>query len=244
LGFNNVNLIELPSKVKEFLYCDYRLKSMDELSLTDDIKSGIDKFIKEYKKKDVIKEAGLPVRNRMLFYGESGNGKTSLASALAKELEMPFYVVNLSKTISSYMGTSSKNISELFCGLQVGGCVLLMDEVDCIGHRRTNGKDSADKERNLTTSQLFLELDRLNEDIIVIGTTNMPDLLDKAFVRRFNFEIVMPKPTEEAIDKYIRDYETKHNIKIKIEYEMGELISWAKVEQYCWDKHRDIILGD
>lgn len=129
-------------------------------------------------------ELGIPYLNSTLIYGEPGTGKTEFAKYVAYKLGLPFGYVNFSYLISSYMGSTSANIRNVFDYCKGQKCVLLLDEIDCIGLARNNG-NGADGELARTTISLMQALDELVDGQIVIGATNRMDRLDKALLRRF-----------------------------------------------------------
>jgi len=138
----------------------------------------------------------LEPRTRLLFHGPSGNGKTSCAAALATSLGKAAYVVSLSALVQSYMGTTGANITKLFKLLHAGHCVVL-DEVDAVGGAR-GGHDAADRERALTVNVLLTELDACQGGLL-IATTNRPDILDGALLRRFDERVEFPAPTRAQL---------------------------------------------
>ena len=132
----------------------------------------------------IISSYGIPYLNSTLIYGEPGTGKTEFAKTVAARLDLPFAYVNFSYLIDSLLGKTSQNIQKVFDYIQNEKCVLLLDEIDCIGLKR--GRDGgADGELGRTTIALMQCLDRLNDGQIIIGATNRYDRLDPALSRRF-----------------------------------------------------------
>lgn len=125
--------------------------------------------------------------NTVLLYGESGTGKTTFGRYLAYKFSLPFMYVNLANLVDSLMGKTSKNIASLFTDVKDVPCVLMLDEIDSIGSRRgTDNGGAADKENNLFVITLLQELDRINQDMLIIAATNRFDLIDNAIIRRFS----------------------------------------------------------
>ena len=133
---------------------------------------------------DKLAMFGIPYLNSTLLYGEPGTGKTEFAKAVAGRLDMPLAYVNFSYLIDSLLGKTSQNIQKIFDYIQNEKCVLLLDELDCIGLKR-NKVDGAEGELARTTISLMQCLDRLNDGQIIIAATNRYDRLDPALVRRF-----------------------------------------------------------
>lgn len=153
---------------------------------------------------------GLRPRSRLLFHGTPGNGKTSAAAALAGLLELEGYVVSLPAVVDSYLGATSKNLDKLFAVL-AAGCVVVIDELDALGDRRTSGPGAQDRERNLIVSTLLTLLDQAHAGVLV-ATTNRPDMLDPALRRRFEAEVEFAAPGAAERTTLIRELVLRHRI--------------------------------
>jgi len=134
-----------------------------------------------------------------VFYGPSGTGKTTAAEALIREMSdnrdrsIELYRVNISSLISKYIGETSKNIDAVFKAGTRAGAALLFDEAEGLFAKRTNSaRDSIDKHSNAELGFLLQCLE--NYQGIAILTTNMRELIDEAFMRRFRFAIEFPFP--------------------------------------------------
>ncbi len=168
---------------------------LSDLLLADETVAMLGEIGLEVRHRVMLAAKGLQPRARLLFTGPPGNGKTSCAAALATSLGMVAYVVSLSALVQSYMGATGASITKLFKLLHAGHCVVL-DEVDAVGGKR-GGHDAADRERALTVNVLLTELDACGSGLLV-ATTNRPDILDPALVRRFDETVEFPAP--EQID--------------------------------------------
>ncbi len=130
-----------------------------------------------------------------LFSGPSGTGKTMAAEALARELSLDLYRVDLSEVVSKYIGETEKNLSRIFDTAERGGVVLLFDEADALFGKRTELRDSHDRYANQEVSYLLQRMEDYRG--LVILTTNMRDSLDAAFLRRIRFMVHFPFPDAE-----------------------------------------------
>lgn len=166
-------------------------------------------------------ELGIPYLNSTLIYGEPGTGKTEFAKYVAYKLGLPFAYVNFSYLIISYMGSTSRNLQKVFDYCKGQKCVLLLDEIDCIGLAR-NGSEGTDGELARTTISLMQCLDNLVESQIIIGATNRADRLDKALLRRFqrNYEFVRfeQKDRMEMIMTFLLDIGMEYQAKSVLAY--------------------------
>ncbi|TQN42894.1 ATPase family protein associated with various cellular activities (AAA) [Blastococcus colisei] len=127
-----------------------------------------------------------------LLAGESGTGKTMAAEALANELRLDLYRIDLASVVSKYIGETEKNLRTVFDAAEEGGAVLLFDEADAIFGRRSEVQDSHDRYANIEVSYLLQRMEAYQG--LAILTTNMKSALDPAFVRRLRFIITFPFP--------------------------------------------------
>jgi len=247
-SWGNNEVVELPSNLKPFLFEAVKQQRLSEIYLEDEIRTEIMRFIRERSKLDELRNAGLTMRNRILLAGPPGNGKTSLAGAISKELELPFYSVKMSEIYNSSMGQSPKNIANVLEYAVNDNCLLFLDELDSMGSARVSGAESCDAERNNVLNTILTNLDRLPDTSIVIGATNLPDELDSALLRRFNLKLWLNPPCEADILKYVHAYQCDHDVNFFLSD--GDVIDclagepWSKVEEYCLDQHRMDVLGE
>jgi hypothetical protein len=127
-----------------------------------------------------------------LFAGESGTGKTMAAEVLANELCLDLYRIDLSATVSKYIGETEKNLRRLFDAAEESGAILLFDEADALFGRRSEIKDSHDRYANIEVSYLLQRMEAYRG--LAILTTNLEAALDPAFQRRLRFCVQFPFP--------------------------------------------------
>jgi hypothetical protein len=132
-----------------------------------------------------------------LFSGPSGAGKTMAAEALANELQLDLYRVDLSAVVSKWIGETEKNLRRLFDAAEESGVILLFDEADALFGKRGEVKDSHDRYANLEVSYLLQRMETYNG--LAILTTNQKDILDPAFLRRIRFVVQFPFP--DAVER-------------------------------------------
>lgn len=139
--------------------------------------------------------------NKFLFQGPPGTGKTETAKHVARILERDLFAVEFSEVIDSKLGQTSKNIVSLFREINgfanPGRVVVLFDEIDALAMDRNNSRDV--REMGRATSTFLRELDNMNAQVVLIATTNMFDLLDKAMVRRFDSTIDFSRYTRDDL---------------------------------------------
>lgn len=139
--------------------------------------------------------------NKFLFQGNPGTGKTEAVKQLARILNREIYMVNFSSVIDSKLGQTQKNLSLLFKEInsfvQPNKVIVLFDEIDAFAMDRTNQNDL--REMGRVTSSLLKEFDRMNENIVLIATTNLYQHFDKALTRRFDSVIDFNRYSQEDL---------------------------------------------
>jgi AAA+ superfamily predicted ATPase len=128
----------------------------------------------------------------VLFAGESGTGKTLAAEAIANEVDLDLYRVDLATLVSKYIGETEKNLKRLFDAAEVSGAVLLFDEADALFGKRSEVKDSHDRYANIEVAYLLQRVEAYRG--LAVLTTNMKSALDQAFLRRIRFIVSFPFP--------------------------------------------------
>ena len=151
--------------------------------------------------------------NKFLFQGAPGTGKTEAVKQLARILNREIFMVDFSAVVDSKLGQTQKNLSMLFKEInqfvQPLKVIVLFDEIDALALDRTNQNDL--REMGRATSALLKEFDRMNENVVLVATTNLYQHFDKALIRRFDSVIDFNRYSQEDIlsvaekmlDKYL-----------------------------------------
>ncbi|MDR2202974.1 MAG: AAA family ATPase [Nitrososphaerota archaeon] len=158
-------------------------------------------FVLSYKNADKLNSLGLGVPNTILLYGPPGCGKTKCAYLIAKELQLPLVIARIDSLISSYLGTTAKNIRTLFEYTQKFPCVLFLDEFDAIAKARDDSNELGELKR--VVNSLLQNVDSMSKDSLLLAATNHEQLLDSAVWRRFDYKIEIELPDMEAIVQMI-----------------------------------------
>jgi len=176
----------------------------------------------------------------LLFFGPPGTGKTMMMRALANEVNAGFYYVKASNLISSYPGETEKKLSDIFTiARKHAPCVLFFDEIDAIGVSR-NVPDVDEAHRH-ALSQLLVEMDGFQKinNVIIVGATNVPQVLDRALLRpgRFDKIIYLPLPDfngrKKIFEIYLKRLPVAENIDIDVLAEKTERYSGADIKGLC-----------
>ena len=176
----------------------------EEPLFNDQIKEAVDSVVLEWANyTKLVKMNATPSRS-CLIYGEPGTGKTHLAKWIAKRVGLPVVLAKLDGIVSSFLGTSSRNISNLFKFANRYKCVLLLDEFDAIAKLRDDPQEVGEVKRIVNT--LLQCLDDRDEVGFTIGVTNHEQLLDPAIWRRFDVQIEIPKPSEKVVPVLVKKF--------------------------------------
>ncbi|TKX87738.1 AAA family ATPase [Halorubrum sp. SS5] len=191
-----------PSALRE-VFVEVPDVSWDQVGGLEDTKERLRETIQwplEYP--EVFEELDMEAAKGVLMYGPPGTGKTLLAKAVANESESNFISIKGPELLNKYVGESEKGVREVFSKARENApTIVFFDEIDSIATERgQNSGDSGVGER--VVSQLLTELDGLEslEDVVVIATTNRPDLIDSALLRpgRLDRHVHVPVPDETA----------------------------------------------
>lgn len=166
--------------------------------------AGIDSWIVEWQRAAELLEVGIEPARSCVLFGEPGTGKTQLGLWLAGQLGLPVILARLDGLMSSFLGTTSRNIGNLFDFANRHRALLVLDEFDAIAKLRDDPNEVGEIKRVVNT--LLQKLDERAERGLTIGITNHPQLLDPAVWRRFELQVELPKPELNAriqiIDRY------------------------------------------
>ncbi len=159
------------------------------------VSEAIETIIDEWTNFDALSAIDIRPSKTCLIYGAPGTGKTRLALWIAQRLELPIVLVKLDGLVSSFLGTTARNIGNLFAFANRYRCLLLLDEFDAIAKVRDDPQEVGEIKR--VVNALLQNLDVRRDIGFTIGITNHPKLLDSAVWRRFEVQLEIPKPDFE-----------------------------------------------
>ncbi len=181
----------------------------------------------------------------MLLIGVPGNGKTSLAEAIAGELALPLLVVRYDAVIGSYLGETASRLARLFEHVRTRRCVLFFDEFDTLGKERGDTQETGEIKR--VVSSLLLSVDALPSYVVIVAATNHPELLDRAVWRRFQLRLELPLPGPAERQSFIEKFESRTNLEMGLSTHVVRErlagMSYAELEELCMDVRRRVILA-
>jgi SpoVK/Ycf46/Vps4 family AAA+-type ATPase len=171
--------------------------TLDSLILTLPAEKLTRQLIEEQHRSDLLRAQGMQPRHRILLSGPPGNGKTSLAEAIAEATAVPLLTVRYDALVGAYLGETNARLARLFEYVRTMPCVLFFDEFDAVGKERGDVHETGEIKR--VVSFLLMQLDQLPSYVVVVAATNHAELLDRAVWRRFQLRIEMPLPSRESI---------------------------------------------
>lgn len=220
-------------------------RKLSSLFLPSGVEEQIREVVEEQFRSDLLHSYNLKARHRLLFAGPPGNGKTTLADALAFELMYPLFVIRYESLIGSYLGETSSRIKNILEYARTQRCVLFFDEFETLGKERGNTRETGEIKR--IVSSLLLQTDALPDYVVLVAASNHPELLDRAVWRRFQVKIELPLPSRKQLCVLIDSLATRCDINFGYATEiLAKALqgsSYAEAEQFCLDIVRRAVLS-
>jgi replication-associated recombination protein RarA len=220
-------------------------RKLEELVLPDTTLLAAEQLIEEQQRAGLLRSHSLEPRHRLLLVGPPGNGKTTLAEAVAEGLAAQFFVVRYEGMIGSFLGETAARLKRVFEYARTTPCVLFFDEFDAVGKERGDKHETGEIKRVVTS--LLMQIDDLPSYVVVIAATNHSELLDKAVWRRFQFRLSLPAPTQKQLTEFVQKTADRSNLKIGISAtqiikSLGR-VSYAEAEEFLMNVLRREILA-
>lgn len=238
------NLGQTQPNGKDYLLETIPQKTLADLVLPSVTRRAVEGLVEEQLRADLLRSHGVQPRHRILLSGPPGNGKTSLAEAIAEALAVPFFAVRYDLLIGSYLGETTQRLRRLFEYIRTTPAVLLFDEFDVVGKERGDPHETGEIKRVVST--LLLQIDALPSYVVVIAATNHGELLDRAVWRRFEVRLEMPQPDVEQLGEYfdqaLSHFAGSHITGRAIADKLG-IISYAEARDFVLDVRRKQILS-
>lgn len=220
-------------------------RTLESLLLNESVLAACRELVEEQHRKDLLRSYGLEPRHRVLLSGPPGNGKTTLAEAIATSLMVPLFVVRYEAVIGSYLGETGGRLKRLFDFVRTHQCVLFFDEFDTLGKERGDTHETGEIKR--VVSSLLLQIDALPSHVVVVTATNHAELLDRAVWRRFQLRLALPAPTvAQKVEWFARlqkRLDAPLGIAPKTLASKLRASSFSDLELFCEDVQRRYVLA-
>jgi cell division protease FtsH len=191
--------------------------TFEDVAGVDESKRELQEVIDFLRTPQKYHDLGARVPRGVLLVGPPGTGKTLLAQAVAGEAQVPFYSISASEFVEMFVGVGASRVRDLFKQAKVTSpAIVYIDELDAVGRRRGAGLGTVNDEREQTLNQLLVEMDGFDEhhEIIVLASTNRPDVLDPALLRpgRFDRKITIGLPDRSGREGILRIHTRELNL--------------------------------
>jgi transitional endoplasmic reticulum ATPase len=192
-----------PSAMREVLVESPNVK-WEDIGGLEEVKGELKEAVEwPIKHTESFKRMGIRPTRGLLLYGPPGTGKTLLAKAVASETEANFIQIKGPSLLSKWVNDSHKGMQKVFeRARQVAPCIIFFDEIESLASRRVANENASTQEATKVLNQLLAEMDGLEDlkDVLVVGATNRPDMLDPALLRpgRFDRVLLVTSPDEKG----------------------------------------------
>jgi SpoVK/Ycf46/Vps4 family AAA+-type ATPase len=197
-----VPIVQPRGELAGLLSASYPKTRLADMTLGKEVRARIEHVLVEQRGRTQIREHGFSPLRKLLLIGPPGIGKTMTAAALAGELGLPLFAIQLDALITKYLGETAAKLRLIFDTIRESRAVYLFDEFDALGAERSAKNEVGEIRRVLNSFLQFMELDE--SDSLVVAATNHPDLLDRALLRRFDSVIKYGLPTTEEAEDVLR----------------------------------------
>jgi len=183
--------------------------TFDDVAGVDEAKEELAEIVDFLKDPQKFQRLGGKIPKGALMVGPPGTGKTLLGRAVAGEAGVPFFYISGSDFVEMFVGVGASRVRDMFEQAKKNSpCIIFIDEIDAVGRHRGAGLGGGNDEREQTLNQLLVEMDGFDpsEAIIVIASTNRPDVLDPALLRpgRFDRQVVVGNPDIGGRERILR----------------------------------------
>lgn len=218
-------------------------RTLSTLTLPPSLEARVRELLREVAQWEALDREGVPRRQRLLLHGPPGCGKTSVASALARELGVPLATVRVDSIMSSYLGETGGNLRRVFDYAAHERVVLLFDEFDAVGKERDDPSDHGELRR--VVNAVLQMMEGYVGPSLLVAATNHPGALDSAVWRRFDEVFEVPMPTVPQLQRVMARILTGHTndtVDLRQTAERLKGLPHAAAEKVAFDTRRRALL--
>ncbi len=236
---------EVAVKAREYVTEINPRRYLSDLELPSPTRTAVDQLIEEQQRASILRAHSLEPRHRVLLVGPPGNGKTTLAEAIAESLAVSLLVVRYEAMVGSFLGETAGRLRRVFDYVRTMPCVLFFDEFDALGKERGDTHETGEIKRVVTS--LLMQIDDLPSYVVVVAATNHAELLDRAVWRRFQLRLTLPAPTSQQLASFIDHLAHRAATDLGMQAEtivraIGK-VSYAEAEEFFLDVLRRKVLA-
>lgn len=202
IGGRPVPVVQPRGELAGLLSVAYPKTRMADMVLDPAVHAQLDRVLVEHRQHQRLREHGFSPLRKLLLVGPPGTGKTMTASALAGELGLPLFTIQLDALITKFMGETAAKLRMIFDAITATRAAYLFDEFDALGGDRGSKNDVGEIRRVLNSFLQFLEHD--DSQSLIIGATNHVALLDRALFRRFDGVVDYALPSPQVSEQVMR----------------------------------------
>jgi SpoVK/Ycf46/Vps4 family AAA+-type ATPase len=237
--------IETSQRARDFISETIPHRQLEDLELPETTLLGARQLVEEQQRASLLRSHSLEPRHRILLVGPPGNGKTSLAEALAESLAIPLFTVRYELMIGSFLGETAARLKRVFDYARTTPCVLFFDEFDAVGKERGDTHETGEIKRVVTS--LLMQIDELPSYVVAVAATNHAELLDRAVWRRFQLRLSLPAPDEAQLVAFLTKLSKRATVELglrpqEIAKTLGA-VSYSEAEQFFLDLARRQVLA-
>lgn len=242
-GPKPVPLAQPRGELAGLLTVGYPKTRVADMALSDALQARLERVLTEQRERSRLRDHGFSPARKLLLVGPPGTGKTMTAAALAGELGLPLFCIQLDGLITKYMGETAAKLRLVFDAIQATRGVYLFDEFDALGSDRGAKNDVGEIRRVLNSFLQFLEQDE--SDSLVLSATNHIGLLDRALFRRFDVVFEYAVPNAEIATRVMRGRLAlldTNEVDWEIAAKAAAGLSHAEIGMACEQAAKDAIL--
>lgn len=246
VGQQSAALARLPDHVRGLVTERQPRRGLNDLVLSPDVRSEVEEFLVEFGRASLLRSHSLEPRHKLLLIGPPGNGKTSLAEALAFEAGLMFLTVRYDALLNSYLGETAMRLRRLMDYASTAPCLLFFDEFEAVGKERGDAQDVGEMKRVI--GSLLVHLDAVPSHVMVVCATNHAELLDRAVWRRFDLKVAIDPPGRAELDEWFTRLKASLGQEAESERDaFVELLngtSFSQIESFTLDVRRKLVLSE